>query len=212
MLATGEQEVSLAFLGSNFPLKQDAFGGAYGGLYEVEYGDIRPNQAALHEMAAQFTQKINDVLVTGFDLEGNPGQPILSYDPTSATQLLKPIALRPEQLAFSSAAGETGNNEVLLDLLAIKSQTISLDGSLVTLNDAYTSLLGTVASNSRQNQADLKSTTSVTQQAQAQRDSISAVSLEEEAVNLMTYQQAYQANMKVISTANQLFEDMLAAF
>jgi flagellar hook-associated protein 1 FlgK len=212
LLGTGEQQVSLSFLGTNFPLKQDNFGGAFGGLYDVEYGDLRPNQQALHEMASQFAQKINDVLVTGFDLEGNPGQPLLSYDPTSATQLLKVNNLRPEQLAFSSAAGETGNNEVLLDLLAIKSQYITLNGSSVTLNDAYTSLLGTVASNSRQNQADLKSTTTVAQQAQSQRDSISAVSLEEEAVNLMTYQQAYQANMKVISTANQLFDDMLAAF
>ena len=73
-------------------------------------------------------------------------------------------------------------------------------------------LLGKVASDSRQNQADLKSATAVTQQAQSQRDSVSAVSLDEEAVNLMTYQQAYQANMKVINTANQLFDDMLAAF
>ena len=73
-------------------------------------------------------------------------------------------------------------------------------------------LLGQVASDSRQNQADFKSATAVTQQAQSQRDSVSAVSLDEEAVNLMTYQQAYQANMKVINTANQLFDDMLAAF
>ncbi len=212
LLPTGEQEVSLSFLGTNFPLRQDSFGGAFGGLYDVEYGDLLPNQAALHEMAQQFAQKINDILVTGFDLTGAPGQPLLSYDPTSATHLLKVNNLTPEELAFSSAAGETGNNEVLLDLLAIKSQNISLNGSSVTLNDAYTGLLGTVASNSRQNQADLKSTTTVAQQAQSQRDSISAVSLEEEAVNLMTYQQAYQANMKVISTANQLFDDMLAAF
>jgi flagellar hook-associated protein 1 FlgK len=120
--------------------------------------------------------------------------------------------LTPEQLAFSSAAGETGNNEVLLELLYIKNQNITVNGSSVSLNDAYTGLLGKVASDSRQNQADLKSTTTVTQQAQAQRDSVSAVSLDEEAVNLMTYQQAYQANMKVIATANQLFDDMLAAF
>jgi flagellar hook-associated protein 1 FlgK len=97
-------------------------------------------------------------------------------------------------------------------LLSIKGQNINLNGSAVSLNDAYTGLLGQVASNSRQNQADLNSTTTVAQQAQGQRDSVSAVSLDEEAVNLMTYQQAYQANMKVISTANQLFDDMLAAF
>jgi flagellar hook-associated protein 1 len=178
----------------------------------VEYGELRSNMTALHEMADQFAQKINDTLVTGFDLAGNPGTTLLTYDPTSTTKLLQVNNLAPEELAFSSVAGETGNNEVLLNLLAIKGQNITLNGSSVTLNDAYTGLLGQVASNSRQNQADLNSTTTVAQQAQSQRDSVSAVSLDEEAVDLMTYQQAYQANMKVISTANRLFDDMLAAF
>ncbi len=163
-------------------------------------------------MASQLAQMVNDVLATGFDLDGNPGQPLFVYDPASTTALLRIEPLTAEQLAFSSTAGETGNNEVLLDLLGLKNQTITLNGSQVTLNDAYAGLLGQVASDSRQNQADLKSATAVTQQAQAQRDSVSAVSLDEEAVNLMTYQQAYQANMKVISTANQLFDDMLSAF
>lgn len=212
MTASGEQEVSLAFAGTSFPLRQDGFGGAFGGLHEVEYGSLRPNLEALHDMASQLAQMVNDVLATGFDLNGNPGQPLFVYDPTSTTALLRIEPLTAEQLALSSAAGETGNNEVLLDLLGLKNQTITLNGSQVTLNDAYAGLLGQVASDSRQNQADLKSATAVTQQAQSQRDSVSAVSLDEEAVNLMTYQQAYQANMKVISTANQLFDDMLAAF
>jgi flagellar hook-associated protein 1 len=212
MTATGEQEVSLAFAGTSFPLRQDGFGGAFGGLYDVEYNSLRPNLVALHDMASQLAQMVNDVLATGFDLNGNPGQPLFVYDPTSTTALLRIEPLTAEQLAFSSAAGETGNNEVLLDLLGLKNQTITLGGSQVTLNDAYAGLLGKVASDSRQNQADFKSATAVTQQAQSQRDSVSAVSLDEEAVNLMTYQQAYQANMKVISTANQLFDDMLAAF
>lgn len=212
VLASGEQQLSLAFLGTTFPLKQDGFGGAFGGIHDTEYNQLRPTMGALHEMADQFASRINGILVTGFDLAGNAGTALLTYDPTSTTRLLQVNALTPEQLAFSSAAGETGNNEVLLDLLAIKNQNITVNGSSVSLNDAYTGLLGKVASDSRQNQADLKSTTTVTQQAQAQRDSVSAVSLDEEAVNLMTYQQAYQANLKVISTANQLFDDMLAAF
>ncbi len=212
VLATGEQQVSLAFLGTSFPLKQDSFSGAFGGLYDTEYGDLRPTMDALHEMADQLATKVNDTLLAGFDLAGNPGTALLTYDPTSATKLLQVNALTPEELAFSDTAGETGNNEVLLDLLAIKNQNITVNGSSVSLNDAYTGLLGKVASDSRQNQADLKSTTTVTQQAQSQRDSVSAVSLDEEAVSLMTYQQAYQANMKVISTANQLFDEMLAAF
>ena len=210
--ASGEQEVVLAFAGTSFPLRQDGFGGAFGGLYDVEYDSLRPNQQALHDMASELTQMVNDTLATGFDLDGNAGQALFAYDASSTTAMLTVNGLAPKELAFSSTAGESGNNEVLLDLLDLKGQTITLNGNQVTLNDAYAGLLGQVASSSRQNQADLKSATAVTQQAQAQRDDVSAVSLDEEAVNLMTYQQAYQANMKVISTANQLFADMLAAF
>ncbi|SEM62832.1 flagellar hook-associated protein 1 FlgK [Pseudomonas sp. ok272] len=209
---TGEQEMALAFAGTSFPLKQDGFGGAFGGLYEVEYNNLRPSQDALHDMASELAKMINDTLATGFDLAGNPGRALFTYNASSTSGMLTVTDLAPEDLAFSSAAGETGNNEVLLALLQLKGQTINVGGSRVTLNDAYAGLLGQVASASRQNQADLKSASAVTQQAQSQRDSVSAVSLDEEAVNLMTYQQAYQANMKVISTANQLFDEMLASF
>lgn len=210
--ASGEQEISLTFAGTSFKVRMDSFSGAFGGLYDVEYQSLRPNQQALHTMAAGLEQMFNATLAGGFDLTGNSGQALLRYDSSSTTAMLSIEALTPEQLAFSSMPGEAGNNEVLLNLLALKNRTITLNGSQVSLNDAYAGLLGRVASDSRQNQADLKSATTVTQQAQAQRDSVSAVNLDEEAVNLMTYQQAYQANMKVITTANQLFEDMLAAF
>jgi flagellar hook-associated protein 1 FlgK len=208
----GEQQIGLAFSTSQFPLRQDGFGGALGGLYTSEYSTLKPMQDALHEMAGQLAQRFNDVLATGFDLAGNPGQTLFAYDPNSTTAMLRVADLGPEQLAFSSAPGESGNNENLLDLLALKSQNISVGGSQFTLNDAYAALLGQVASDSRQNQADLKTATTVTSQAQAQRDSVSAVNLDEEAVNLMTYQQAYQANMKVISIAKDIFDQMLAAF
>lgn len=105
MTATGEQEVSLAFAGTSFPLRQDGFGGAFGGLYDVEYNSLRPNLEALHDMASQLAQMVNDVLATGFDLDGNPGQPLFVYDPTSTTALLRIEPLTAEQLAFSSAAG-----------------------------------------------------------------------------------------------------------
>lgn len=209
---TGEQEVTLTFAGTPFPLKQDSFGGGFGGLYNVEYNDLRPTAAALHDMASALTTLVNDTLATGFDLNGNPGQPLLVYDATSTTKMLTTTGLAPSELAFSSVSGETGNNEVLLELLALKGQTVTVGGNAVTLNDAYAGLLGQVASSTRQVQADLTSATAVIGQAQAQRDSVSGVSLDEEAVNLMSYQQAYQANMKVISTANQLFDQMLAAF
>ncbi|MUT70654.1 flagellar hook-associated protein FlgK [Stutzerimonas frequens] len=212
----GEQELALVFAKTTFPLVQDGIGGSLGALYDMEYGALRPAQDDLHDMAAALAQSVNDTLAGGFDLNGDPGQPLFVYTPGSTSGMLAVTALAPEQLAFSSAGqsgtGEVGNNENLLALLELKSAKVNVAGSDVPLNDAYAGLVGRVGSASRQNQADLAAATVVAEQAQAQRDNVSAVNLDEEAVNLMAYEQAYQANMKVISTSNDLFNAVLAMF
>ena len=46
-------------------------------------------------------------------------------------------------------------------------------------------------------------------QAIESRDAVAGVSLDEEAANLIRYQQAYQANARVMQTATTLFEALL---
>lgn len=211
-LANGEQQLSLRFGKSEFPLAQDHLGGGLGGLHNVEHQSLRPMLDSLKQIAGELASSVNDTLADGFDLKGDAGKPLFAYDAGSITGLLDTTGISASELALSSVGDEVGNNDVLLDLLALRSSTITLNGNQTTLNDAYAGMLGQVAGDSRENQAELRTATTVREQAQAQRDSISAVNLDEEAVNLMTYQQAYQANMKVISTANQLFNDLMAAF
>ena len=209
--ADGTQSLAMSFAGTDFSLREDSLGGALGGLYEAEYKALRPQQGALQDMASALASMVNSTLAGGFDLNGNPGEPLFTYQAGSSSMLVL-SALTPSQLALSSASGETGNNENLLKLVDLKNQSVSVGGNTLTLNDAYATLLGQVASVSRQNQSDLGTATGVTTQAQARRDSVSAVNRDEEAIALMDYQQAYQANMKVISTANQIFDELLAAF
>lgn len=209
--ADGLQSLSLSFAGTDFALREDNLGGSLGGLYEAEYKALRPQQSALQDMASALAGLVNSTLADGYDLNGNPGKPLFTFQPGSSA-LLVLNNLAPAELALSSAADETGNNENLLKLIALKDQGVAVAGNTLTLNDAYATLLGQVASASRQNKSDLGTAISVTGQAQARRDSVSAVNRDEEAIALMDYQQAYQANMKVISTANQIFEQLLAAF
>ena len=49
----------------------------------------------------------------------------------------------------------------------------------------------------------------VSRDVQQKRDETSAVSLDEEAANVLRFQQAYQASAQVISTANKLFDTIL---
>ncbi len=208
----GEQEMTLVFAKTTFPLNQQGIGGSLGGLYDMEYGALRPAQQDLHDMASAVATMVNDALAGGFDLNGNPGQPLFSYNAGSTSGMLAVNTLGASELAFAGTAGEVGNNKTLLTMLELKSAGVTVAGNTVPLNDAYAGLVGRVASASRQNQADLRAATTVAEQAQAQRDSVSAVNLDEEAVNLMAYEQAYQANMKVISTSNDLFNAVLAMF
>ncbi len=208
----GEQELTLVFAKTSFPLIQDGLGGSLGALYDMEYGALRPAQDDLHAMAGALAQAVNDTLAGGFDLNGDPGQPLFVYNPASTSGMLAVGTLSTQELALSSVAGEVGNNQTLLALLGTKTTSVTVGGDAVPLNDAYAGLVGRIASASRQNQADHAAATTVAEQAQAQRDSVSAVNLDEEAVNLMAYEQAYQANMKVISTSNELFNAVLAMF
>ena len=211
----GEQEMTLVFAKTTFPLNQDGLGGSLGSLYDMEYGALRPAQQDLDDMARALSEMVNDTLAGGFDLNGDPGKPLFVYNPNSTSGMLEAGPLGGAELAFSAVGGadvEVGNNKILLQLLELKSRGVDVAGNTVPLNDAYAGIVSRVASTSRQNQADLSAAQTVTDQAQAQRDSVSAVNQDEEAVNLMAYEQAYQANMKVISTSNDLFNAVLAMF
>jgi len=212
LTGTGEQELTLEFAGTAFGLDQTRLGGSLGALYDTEYQALRPTQDELHDIAGAFATLVNDRLAAGFDLNDGAGQPLFVHDPTSITGMLTVNDLTAEELAFSSQLGEPGNSDVLAELLELRHEMITVAGNTVPVNDAYTGIVGRIASTSRQNQADLEAAISVTESAQAQRDQVSAVSLDEEAINLMTYTQAYQANMRVISTANELFSSLLTMF
>ena len=45
----------------------------------------------------------------------------------------------------------------------------------------------------------------------AERESVSGVNLEEEAADLLRYQQAYQAAAQIIATADTMFQTLLSA-
>lgn len=129
------------------------------------------------------------------------------------------LSFRGLQLQFSNAPmmGDVflidgnrdgiGNNEVMLQLVALEDAEIMPGG--LTLTEAYierTNLVGNVARQAAISQQALKV---VYQQALETRDGISGVNLDQEASALVRFQQAYQANAKVMQIAGTLFDAIL---
>src|SRR5690606_27021837 len=165
------QEFSLEFPGVEFKLGKDAgWGGQLGGLYDVEQNSFLSVRDTLSQIAEHIATLFNDVLTdAAFDVNGNAGQELFTFDGNSISELLTVNNLKPEELAFSSDAAAPGNNDRLLDLLKLKNQAVGVTiggvNANVTLNDAYATLLGGVASASRQSQADTETAKLVRDQA-----------------------------------------------
>ena len=100
-----------------------------------------------------------------------------------------------------------GNNENMMNLIALEDKKV-MPGNL-TLTESYIERVNQVGNVSRQASISKDALNVVFTQAKEARDSTSGVSLDEEASALVRFQQAYQANAKVMQMASQLFESIL---
>ncbi len=105
--------------------------------------------------------------------------------------------------------GGVGDNTNAVALLGL--QTAQTIGGTATLQEGYGALVSKIGTVSRQTSISSQTQQALFDQAVQARDNVSGVNLDEEAVDLVRYQQAYQAAAQVISTSNILFDTFLAA-
>ncbi len=103
------------------------------------------------------------------------------------------------------------SNALLLGQLQTQKTLVALPGGSATasLQSAYAQLVAQVGATANRVQVTAQGLTSLTAQAKSARDSVSAVNLDEEAANLMQFQQAYQAAAKIITVTDTLFTTLL---
>jgi flagellar hook-associated protein 1 FlgK len=204
------QIFTLTFAGSKFDLDTTKAGGQLGGLSTYEHDVLLPLQQGVADMAQQIADKVNTQLGAGFAMDGTPGKPLFVYNTGNTSSMLQVAdGFQTSDLAFSGdgTAGDTGNLQKLVD---IKSQSITLTKvGTVMIGDADTQLVGRLAVDSQQNKSALTTAQTMRDESEADWQSTSGVNQDEEAVHLVEYQNMYQANMKVMSVANALFDATL---
>ncbi|MDH3441398.1 MAG: flagellar hook-associated protein FlgK, partial [Gammaproteobacteria bacterium] len=106
--------------------------------------------------------------------------------------------------------GGIGDNGNGLLLSGVQAEGI-LAGGTISINDSYGQLVANVGSTTRQVQANLGAQTVLLSNTEDSYLAKSGVNLDEEAANLLRYQQAYQAVAQVVAVANTLFDSLLNA-
>lgn len=177
--------------------------GDLGGTIQTRDHTIPGLLGQLDTLANQFAAKFNAAQATGFDQNGNTGANFFTF-PTTVSGSAGGIkmAISDPTLIAASSDGSAGSNGNLANLSAI--QTTALAAGK-TPGDLYANLVYQVGSLSSNANAESSASAASLMQLKNQLASVSGVSIDEESANLITYQQAYQAAARVVSTIQSLF-------
>jgi flagellar hook-associated protein 1 FlgK len=107
----------------------------------------------------------------------------------------------------SNDAGDNRNALLLANVMNVK----VLNGGNASLTDAVNSYVGSVGTQTGQAQNGATAQQSAMQSAQTAQQSVSGVNLDQEAANMLQYEQAYQAAAQIISASQTLFNSLLGA-
>ena len=116
----------------------------------------------------------------------------------------------PAKIAAASDGDAAGNNSNMLAMIELRDQSL-LKGGTATYGEVYNNLLSDVAVRTQRAQSSAETETSLLGSALDRQSSLQGVNLDEEAANLVRYQQAYQAAAQIVAVANEVFDTLLRA-
>ncbi len=123
-----------------------------------------------------------------------------------------------DNFSVSFNTNGVSDNRNALKLIDLQSRaTVGVDPNApgttgTSFTDAYGDLVERVGTLTSQARTDEEATTAILKQATDNRDSVSAVNLDEEAANLIKFEQYYQASAQIIQVARSLFDTLINSF
>ncbi|HEV2888037.1 MAG TPA: flagellar hook-associated protein FlgK [Jatrophihabitans sp.] len=175
-------------------------GGSLQGLADSLTTALPSYAAQLDAVAAALASTVNSSQTGGYDLAGNPGGPLFAGS-TAAT--LSVLVSNPADLAASGTPGGNLDGSVALGLSQLGSSNSGADA-------AYRTLVGTLATDVQRAAQQASVQQAVTNSVDELAQSSAGVSFDEETTNLLTYQRAYQASSRVLTTVDEILDTLIS--
>lgn len=180
---------------------------------ELEIRDtyVPKYRAALDQLAYEITQQVNSIHSTGYNLNGNTN--VNFFNPLSsaanASRLISlNTAVASDGKNIAAATSTTGNgNDTAIALGNLLHEQVFTGGSVT---DQYGSVIFTLGSDIAHVDASKNEHQSLMVQLQNRKQATSGVSIDEEAVQILQFQRAYEASARLIKTVDELLQVTLA--
>jgi flagellar hook-associated protein 1 FlgK len=200
-----------------------ASGGQLGGLLQVRNSTLpsligdENQQGSINQLAQGLADRVNSILTAGQVSAGPPavsGSPLFSYDASNPTAIASSLRVDSNITASGLAAIQPGSpaiaNGTAARLAGLHDPSSSADMiNGMSYTDFYSKIatdVGTQASDASDAQS---MQTDLLNQADALRTQVSGVSLDEQAAQLLQYQQAYEASSKMITVVNDMMQTLM---
>ncbi|WDH75202.1 flagellar hook-associated protein FlgK [Exiguobacterium marinum] len=180
---------------------------------EAHDGSFTKMLADLDEMANVFASAFNTAHGTNKDADGVAGRTDFFVGMTSASTItVNDDFMKNLDLIAASKDGNIGDGSGALELAQLKENALSFSGSVTTstsIGKYYQNVIGNMAVEASQNANLAKSTFALLSSSDQRRQSVSAVSLDEEMTMMIQYQHAYNAAARNITAVDEMLDKII---
>jgi flagellar hook-associated protein 1 FlgK len=183
--------------------------GKVGGWLQTRDTKIEGYQTDLDALAQALMDEVNTLHAAGYGLDGTTGTDL--FTGTGALDMaLNPDILNDFNLiaASATAGGIPGNADNAIAINALRTR-LTMNGATSTFDDAANALVSQVGYDVQTAKANASHQSDMMTYLENYRESVSGVSLDEEMVNLVKYQAAYDAAAKMISMADEMLDSLM---
>lgn len=188
--------------------------GALGGAVELRDGMVTEMRQGLADLAYNLALEVNTAHSEGFDRYSKQGVSFFelpqdgSFD-INNLKVNQEISRDVGRIAAASRPDAPGDNTVANVIHQLQFKKIMGEEGTFTFDDFYTSKVGQVGVMNQKAIASLDSQKNIVDQIKNVRESISGVSLDEEAQKMIEFQKSYEASARIIKMADEMFETVL---
>jgi flagellar hook-associated protein 1 len=185
-------------------ITDDLTSGALAGLLQARDQTIPGLESNLDTLAAGLANALNAANENGYDLNGNAGGDLFTPPPASGQGAAANLAVAitdPSLIAASSDPTAPASNGNIAALSGVANQTVAAGQ---TPTNFYSNLVFGVGNDVANTTSQLSASQAILNQLQDQLGAESGVSLNEEAANMVEYQNAFNAAAEVVTTINDM--------
>ena len=202
--------------------------GEIAGMLFVRDKVIAPTLQKLDSLAYEFSKSVNEVHEQGVGVDGKSGRKLFVTfeDSTNAARnmdISSDIKQTHEAVAAAVEPGSPGDNRLALSMVDLHSQPriadlgsfntkVSSDGDrgkLYTFNESFNSLVGNIGTQVQMQNSAFQHQNSILDQLENYKQTVSGVSLEEEGIGIIQFQNAFNANAKMMKVSDELLQTIL---